>query len=110
MVGCDNGGFMANILADRHPDVFAAIGVVSAAGVELKTPVSVIHVHCMNDPVSLIGGNEKFEALDELLAKINAHNGASKDTVVMKTGSVTGSFWEGKTNDAASYVAEDLGH
>lgn len=112
-VGYDNGGFMANILADRHPDVFAAIGVVGAtavAGVELKNPVSVIHVHGMNDPVCLIGGNDKFEAMDELMAKINKLNGGGRETTVMKTDAVTGSLWKGKTHDAASYVVEDLGH
>lgn len=113
IAGYCNGGFMANILADRHPDIFAAIAVVGAtavAGIEIKNPVSVIHVHGMNDPVSLIGGNERFEAMYTLLEKINKLNGAAKETTVMDTDSVKGLFWKGKGHDAASYVIDDFAH
>lgn len=114
IIGYNNGGFMAHVMAEHHPDIFASIGVVAASTYmkldEMKTPVSVIHIHGMNDAIVPIGGNDKIASLYDLMEKVRVLDACGKETVVMKTDAVSGLLWKGKTHDAAMYVVDDLGN
>lgn len=113
LTGHSNGAFMAYYLAAVVPSRFAAIapvaGTMMTDDISASTPVSVIHIHGLNDTVVSYEGSTEFPPVGPVLALWREKDGCG-NAVVTTSSEYTLRFWTGTYGDVCVYEVKGLGH
>ena len=113
-VGYSNGGFMAHAFAQRHPGLLAGIGAVAASTSiplpQLTSPVSLIHIHGLADPVVRIKGTGTFRSVTSVIDRYRTLDRCTGEPSIFRGGAVEAQTWKGSAGNVALYTIKGLGH
>lgn len=96
IAGISNGGLMTYRAGCALSGRLAAIGAVAAwfPPCRPKHPVSVVHVHGLDDGVLLFAGGSGYPSVERGLARWRADDGCPPTAAVVRAGEVTHTAWE----------------